>query len=209
MTAKKSLSLLFSLCCCIMLLQACGKSKLVTSWADSNQDGYHVDKVLVIAVFKDPITQKIYEDSFVSLLERAGAQAFPGSDHRLGANKPSPGAIKAALKATGATSILITHILSNTTDSYSIRPMDDYVSYFTYWDSASGYQSYVYDRNFAPAETIETRDERIAATLFAAHSVKPIWSAISENVNFEDRLRKDDKGLERLFIDDLKEKKLL
>jgi hypothetical protein len=193
----------------LLLLQGCGHSKLVTSWMNDSKPGYRLSKVLVIAVFKDPITRKIYENSFINLLKNVGVEAFPGSAYRLGSNEPNDEDIASALTKTGAGSILITHILSKTKSTYTVAPEVDYASYFTYWDSFYGYHSYVYEQTFAPAETIETRHERMAVTLFDADRGKPVWSAISESVNFEDRLRVDDEELEKLFINDLKEKQLL
>jgi len=203
--------LIIALLSCIpLLLQGCGHSRLVTSWMDESKPGYRLNKVLVIAVFKDPITLKIYENSFVHLLKNANIEAFPGSVYRLGSNEPDSEDIASALTKTGADSILITHILSNTKTTYTVAPMVDYASYYTtYWDSFYGYHSYVYEQTFAPAETIETRHERMAVTLFDAHGGKPVWSAISESVNFEDRLRLDDEELERLFINDMRKKQLL
>ena len=84
-----------------LLLQGCGKSKLVTSWVDDSKPEYHLSKVLVIAVFKDPITQGIYENSFVNLLTNAGVEAFPGSMYRLGPEEPHKEAIASALTKTG------------------------------------------------------------------------------------------------------------
>ncbi len=207
-TVKLSLIILL-LSCFTSLLQGCGKNKLVTSWVNDDNQGYHIKKVLVIAVFKDPVTQNIYETSFVSLLEKAGVQAFAGAKYRLGPDEPSQADIDSALSKTGAESILITHILSNTSKTYTVAPMVEYVSYFTYWDSVYGHSSSVYEQDFAPSETIEKRYERMAVTLFNKNVGKPVWSAVSQSVNFEDRLRVDDEELERLFINDLKAKKLL
>ena len=209
MNKNKLPLIITSLACLALLFQGCGKSKLITSWVDGNQPEYHLSKVLVIAVFKDPITQRIYENSFVNLLSNAGIEAFPGSMYRLGPDAPHKEAIASALTKTGASSILITHILSNTKSTYTVAPMIDYESYFTYWNSANEYHSYVYEQTFAPAETIETRHERMAVTLFDAGGDKPVWSAVSESVNFEDRLRVDDEELETLFINDMRKKKLL
>jgi hypothetical protein len=209
MTKCKFFLIIFALFCLPLLFQGCGHSKLVTSWMDNSKPEYRLSKVLVIAVFKDPITQRIYENSFVNLLKNAGVAAFPGSVYRLGPNEPNNEAIASALTETGAGSILITHILSKTKSTYTVAPMVDYSSYFTYWDSYYGYHSYVYEQTFAPAETIETRHERMAVTLFDADGGKAVWSAISESVNFEDILRVDDEELERLFINDMRKKQLL
>jgi hypothetical protein len=209
MTKTKLLLILTALSCLSLFLQGCGKSKLVTSWKDDTKPGYQLSKVLVIAVFKDPITQRIYENSFVNLLKNAGVEAFPGSAYRIGADEPDKNAIASALTKTEANSFLITHILSNTKSTYNVAPMVDYTSYITYWDSIYGYHRYVYEQTFAPSETIETRHERLAVTLFDAVSGTAIWSAISESTNFEDRLRVDDEELERLFINDMRKKQLL
>lgn len=209
MNKSRLIALLITFSCFALLFQGCGKSKIVTSWLDENKTEYQIEKVLVIAVFKDPITQKIYETSFVNLLKKAGVEAIPGSVYRLGPDEPHQNAITSALTQTGANSVLITHVLSNTTKTYTVAPMVDNVSYFSYWNSAYGYHSYVYEQTFSPAETIEKRHERMSVTLFDAATNKPVWSAISDSVNFEERLRIDDEELERLFINDMKKKKLL
>ncbi len=195
--------------CVAFLLQGCGKSKLISTWVSNSTTDYHIDKVLVIAIMQDPINRQIYEDSFVSLLQKSGAKAFAGSTYNLDTEKPTKDEIATAVSKTGASSILITHILSNTTDTYTVPPMDDYVAYFGSWSSVTGAHTYVYDRTFAPAETTEERDERMVVTLFASGGGKPIWSAVSNSVNLELRLRSDDENLEELFINSLKEKNLL
>ncbi len=197
------------LLCFMLIFQACAKSTIVTSWMDETGTDYRMDKVLVIAIFKDSISQKIYEKSFVDLLNKAGVQAFAGSSYKLGPDEPHQGAIDSALEQTEATSVLITHILSETTDSYTIAPMDYYVGYGGSYDSIHGFHTYVYERTFAPAETVEKRHERMAVTLLDGATEKPVWSAISESINLEERLQVDDKELERLFINDLKKKKIL
>ncbi len=200
-----SVSLLFL----VLLFQGCAKSKLVASSMDEARRGYHLEKVLVIAVFKDSTTQQIYENSFVDILEKAGIQAFAGSKYGLGPEKHRKEAIYAALEKSGATSVLITHVLSKTTKIINYPPVDEYVEYGGYWDSLHGYYSYIYEQAWLPGDTVEKKYERMEITLFDAGGGKPVWSARSESVDFEDMLRKDDEQLEKLFIDDLRKKKIL
>ncbi len=193
----------------ILFLQACAKSKLVTSWMDEARTGYHADKILVIAVFKDPVTQEIYENSFVDLLKSAGVQAVAGNKYDLGPGKPRKEAIDSALEKSGATSVLITHVLSETKKVTTTAPLDDYVMYGGYWDSFHRYYGYVYEQAWAPEDTVEKRYERREVTLFDVGGGKPVWSARSESVNLEGRLRADDEQLEGLFIADLRKRKIL
>ncbi len=192
------------------LFQGCGKSKLVTSWMDVARPQYKLEKVLVVAVFKDPVTQKIFERSFVQLFEKNGVRAVAGNSYGLtGQDEPHKQAIDTAVQKSGATSVLITHILSVTTNTYHDPGMDDYVVYGGYWDSVSGYHSYVYHQVWAAESTIEKRLERMEVTIYDTGDGKPVWSARSESVNLEERLKKDDEQLEALFIADLRKKDIL
>jgi len=193
----------------ICLLQACAKSKLVSSWMDEARTGYHTDKILVLGVFKDAITQEIYENSFVDLLKNAGVQAVAGNKYDLGPEKPRKEAIDSALEKSGATSVLITHVISETEKTITTSPADDYALYGGYWDSFHGYYGYVYEQVWGPADTVEKLYERREAILFDAAGGKPVWSARSESVDLEGRLRTDDEQLERLFVADLRKKKIL
>ncbi len=194
----------------VLLFFGCSKSTLVTSWEKSAHNAYQMKKVLVIAVFKDPITQSIYENSFVNLLKKSGVEAVAGNKYKLsGPDKPSKQAIDSVLEKSGATSLLITHVLSISTQTYHDPPMEDYVVYGGYWDSYYGYHSYVYHQIWAAETTTQQRYERMEVTLFDAASNAPVWSARSESVNLEDRLRRDDEELERLFIANLRKRNLL
>ena len=57
--------------------QACVKNRLTSSWVDQSFKGPVKGKILVIGIFKDPTTHKIFEDSFVESLVKAGADAIP------------------------------------------------------------------------------------------------------------------------------------
>lgn len=53
--------------------QACVKNRLTSSWVDQSFKGPVKGKILVIGIFKDPTTHKIFEDSFVESLVKAEA----------------------------------------------------------------------------------------------------------------------------------------
>ncbi len=106
----------------IPLFLGCSKSKLVTSWVKSDHSEYQLQKVLVIAVFKDPVTQAIYENSFVDLLQKSGVIAVAGNKYHLtGPDKPSKQAIDSALEKSGATSLLITQRRRRTGKTFHSR----------------------------------------------------------------------------------------
>jgi len=194
----------------VFLIFGCSKSRLITSWVKTDHNEYQLKKVLVIAVFKDAITQDIYEKSFVNLLQKSGVDAVAGNIYNItGPNKPSKQAIESALEKSGATSLLITHVLSITTKTYHEPPMEDSVVYGGYWDSYFGYHSYVHHQIWAAETTTQKRYERMEVTLFDVATNTLFWSARSQSINLEDRLRKDDEELERLFIEDLRKKHLL
>ncbi len=210
MTCKQTVIRTLFILAIIPLFLGCSKSKLVTSWVKADHGEYQLQKVLVIAVFKDPVTQAIYENSFVNLLQKSGVIAVAGNKYHLtGPDKPSKQAIDSALEKSGATSLLITHILSISTQTYHDPPMEDYVVYGGYWDSYYGYHSYVHHQIWAAETTTQKRYERMEVTLFDATGDTALWSVRSKSVNLEDRLRRDDEELEKLFIEDLRKNHFL
>lgn len=61
--------------CLMMLLESCSSSVLVDKWSDPLFDKTPLKKILVIAIRKDPIQRRIWEDAFVGEFSKNGVNA--------------------------------------------------------------------------------------------------------------------------------------
>ena len=60
-----------------LALAGCGTTELTNLWRDPDYHGPPIRNVLVVAMRRDAVTRRMWEDSFVDQLGRAGVQATP------------------------------------------------------------------------------------------------------------------------------------
>ncbi|WP_028585903.1 hypothetical protein [Desulfogranum mediterraneum] len=197
------LLLIIALCC-----QACASTTLTSSWINSGYQGPIKGPVFVLGVFKDPVAHKIYEDSFVAELEEAGLRAMPSYRYDLAAGQPTREALQQALNRSGASVLLITHLLAEKSSEYQFPEKHYALGGGISWDSGYGYYSVIYSEVWGGTEVDRTVDA-MEASLFEVHSGQRIWSARARSVNLDRFVRRDDEQLEKRFIQDLREHRLL
>ena len=192
-----------------VLTQGCAKSSLVSSWVDDSFHGTVPEPVLVVGVFNNPTTHKIYENSFVDNLTQAGVHALPSSKYAGATSQPGKKELAALIQQSGAQAVLITHFLSKTTVKEELPPLGETIFVFGYWDSLAGYQSVVEEQDFVEEQNVDKHIDLMEAVLFDVKTGKRIWAARSKSVNLDNFLRKDDNQLESLFIQSLRKHNLL
>jgi hypothetical protein len=200
---------IFSLITITCLCQACAKSALNYSWSDDSYKGPVKGMVLVIGVYKDPVAHKIYEDSFVAELQKAGVQAVPSYKYNIRTPQPSTKELQQVVKQADASTVLITHLLNEKSSSYQFPEKIYAYAGSMSWDEMSGYHSTVYAEVWGGNKSVDKTVDRMEAVMFDGKSGKHIWSARSKSVNLKKLLRNDDEQLESLFIKDLKSHHLL
>jgi uncharacterized membrane protein len=206
---KNSLRYVCSLFLLMILSQACAKNSLVSSQVDHSFAGPVTGTILVIGVFKDPTTHKIYEDSFVEEINKAGGKALPGSHYGLGQDSPDIKKLKQVMQESGASALLITHLIDEKKASEELRPMEEGQINAVYWDKAHQYHRLVYNLSWDPELTVTSKVDLMMASLFDWNSGSCVWSARSKSTNLDAYLRKNDEQLEDLFINDMKRHQLL
>ena len=90
--------------------QACVKNRLTSSWVDQSFKGPIKGKILVVGIFKDSTTHKIFEDSFVESLVKAGADAIPSYPYGQKYTRHSKDWLHQAIEQSGASFVLFTHL---------------------------------------------------------------------------------------------------
>ncbi len=200
---------LFCFLLIVGMCQACAPNRLTSSWTDASFNGPVKGTILVIGAFKDPIAQKIFEDSFVASLKKNGANAIPSYKYGLGSTKPSKEELRQIVKKSGASAFLITHVLSDIKSTEKFLTRHQVEAGYMYWDATDDYHENIVFERVVPGDVVTRDVEKMQASLFESESGKHIWSAWSESINFEDLLRKEDEQLEQLFIKDLQQQKIL
>lgn len=203
------LQLVLAVCISTVFLQGCAQNVLNYSWTDSEYHGPVQGPILVIGVFKDPTVRKIYEDSFVTGLQTTGITAVPSHQFDVQTTEPTTEDIRQIVKQTGASAVLITHLLSEDTKSFEFLSTRYAVGGAMTSGAVYGYHSVIYGATFGGSETIDKTTDRMAAVLFDVQSEKLIWSAHSKSVNLNSMVRTDDEKLEALFITDMKAHNIL
>ena len=142
-------------------------------------------------------------------LTDAGAKAI--SSYRYGqAGETLEGKkLESAVKTSGASFILFTHLLSEKHLSESLRPLEQGRVYMSAWDRIHGYHQAIYVYGWDEELTVDESVEYIETSLLDCSSGMQIWSARTRSHNLDDHLKKDDTQLEQLLIEDMKRNGLL
>lgn len=107
-------------CCSIILLESCSTSVLVDEWNDSSFHESPLNKILIIAIRKNPVQRRIWEDAFVRELSKKNVQAtssykwFPEA-------VPDTDEVIETVQKNGFDGILITRILQKETETHYVE----------------------------------------------------------------------------------------
>jgi len=183
--------------------QACVKNRLTSSWVDQSFKGPIKGTILVIGIFEDPITHKIFEDSFVASLVKAGADAVPSYPYGQEYARHSKEWLQAAVEKSGASFVLFSHLSSEKKHVDTVAPHGLILGGGTVGNSLEGYQSYVVEVTLEQGYTLTRTDDFIDVTLFDCQTEKPVWSSSSKSVDLNHFLRADDEQLDNLYIKDM------
>jgi hypothetical protein len=120
MNLYKKLIIAAVLCCLILLLESCSTSILVDEWNDSSFHESPLNKILIIAIRKNPIQRRIWEDAFVRELSKKNVQAT--SSYKIFPEAlPDTDQVIEMVQKNGFDGILITRILQKETDTHYVE----------------------------------------------------------------------------------------
>jgi hypothetical protein len=179
MKSNKCICVTLLLCCVIALMPSCSTSVLVHQWADASYTGPSLTSILIVAVRKDPVKRRVWEDAFAGELAKHGVNAV--QSYRLFSGAlPDSGQIVDAVAKSGFDGIIITRRLPK---AITTQYVNGYVSqeietkyserkqrFFTYYRDVE-HPGYVDTQNIA---------NRSIDVWTADSSSRMIWSAVSE-----------------------------
>ena len=110
--------------CLMILVESCSTSSLVDVWNDPSFHESPLKKIFVIAIRKDPVQRRIWEDAFVGELSKHGVQAT--SSYNLFPDLlPDTNQVIQTVQEKGFDGILVTRLLFDETKSHYV---DSYVT---------------------------------------------------------------------------------
>lgn len=191
-------------------MQACAKKNTLTSsWVDDSFARPIKGKILVLGVFKNPTTHKIYEDSFVASLVRAGVNAVPSYNYAQTYPRHTKGWLDMVVKESGASFVLMPHFINEKKDTDNFRAEGVILGGGMSFNSFGQEYSYIVEETFKPGFNETRTTDFIKVTLFDEKSDKPVWSAVSKSINFNPYYRAQDIQLDNVYIKDMKAHGLL
>jgi len=105
------------LCSLIVFIESCSTSSLVDVWNDPSYKEPPLKKIFVIAIRKDQVQRRIWEDAFVDELSKEGIKSTP-SYSLFRDMLPDTNQVIQLVQDIGFDGILITRILSSETESH-------------------------------------------------------------------------------------------
>jgi hypothetical protein len=156
----------------------CASSILVDIWHDPAMNAPSLEKVLIIAVRKDPSKRRIWEDAFTGELAKHGVAAtssyslFPDAP-------PDTNQVNATVQANGFEAVLVVLRLPQETSKQYVRGYSSTAQierYSTYWQRYITYYQEIEHPGYVDSQTVGIHAIDITTT---GNDGKLIWSATS------------------------------
>ena len=172
---------LYLLCCTLLLLSGCQTTEVLNTWSDETQP-YQFNKVLVMAVIKEPVYRDLLEQKLVTALKAEGIQAAAASSLYPDAGIMDEAMTDAAMKQAGADSVMVIRLV-DTRKEVVYTPGTVYVPGGYGGRYGYGYYGYYgggYSAISTPGYSTEYNIATVESTVFSAATNKRAWSTITE-----------------------------
>jgi hypothetical protein len=157
---------------CFCLTASCATTKMTHVWRDDTYRGA-IRKVVVIGIFKEPDTRKIFEDEFADRLRARGVDATASRKIASDAEMPDKDVVIRKIREFGADTVLVTRVVDMETVKTSV-PGQGYAvpSYYGYYGMYYGY-------SYRPGYTLQEGFAYLETNLYNVGDEKLIWSGRS------------------------------
>jgi len=158
---------------CFCLPASCATTKMTDVWRDDNYRGT-IRKVVVIGIFKEPDTRKIFEDEFAYRLKARGVDATASHKIVSAAELPDKDVVIGNIRKLGADAVLVTRVMdTETVKTYVPGQAYAVPTYYGYYGS---YYSYSYRPGYTETEGYAYTE----TNLYNVGDEKLIWSGRSK-----------------------------
>ncbi len=180
-----SVSRLGSILAFALLLTACASTQISDGWKDQSYSGPVLKQIMVIAIVKDTVEKRIFEDEFTGQLQNAGINAVSSYKYLSGNTMKAPKEeIVKAIEKTGADGVVVVKLKTIDKKDQYVPPNIDWVpgaSYYGYY----GYYGTSWDAIYTPSVNVTDKYVTLQSRLFAVEGAKLIWAADTVTKNPE------------------------
>jgi len=186
---------------CVCLTPSCATTKMTNVWRDENYRGT-IGKVVVLGIFKEPDTRKIFEDEFADRLRARGVDATASHKILSADDMPDKDVVIGKIRKQGADAILVTRVVDMETQKTHVPGKAYAVP--NYYNDYSPYYTYV----SRPGYTVQEGHADTETNLYGLGDEKLIWSGRS-NTKFSATRYELIQAFVKIMIDGLSEAKLI
>jgi len=161
----------------VVLLVACATTQIKAVWKDASYTG-RPQRVMVIAVAREPIYRRMFEDEFVLQLKARGTDAIASYSTLPDKSQDDQVAIAGMVKQLGADTVLVSRLVSKrSVRVYYPATISHRPYHYRTWPE---YYRHGYDLINAPGYSTEYEYALMETNLYNARNDKLIWAATTE-----------------------------
>ena len=168
------------LCCLMIMIESCSSSSLVDVWNDPSYHESPLKKIFIIAIRKDPVQRRIWEDAFVGEFSKRGVQAT-SSYHLFPDVLPDTNQIIQTIQEKGFDGILVTRLLLSETETHYVQSYVTREQRSRYNIFRKRYDTYYQNIQHPGYVESQTIDRRAIDVWVIRDDERMIWSATSNS----------------------------
>lgn len=165
----------------VIILIGCNSTKITNSWREPNKEVVldKLEKVLVVALFKDETSRHKAEDEMVSYLAGKGVESYNYLNENF--NKKNEEAIRQKIKADGFDGAVTMRLID--VEKEKIYTPGNIALYPTYYRNFSGYFYRNWSYYSEPGYYSTTKIYKVETNVYSIKEDKIIWSALTETTD--------------------------
>ncbi len=170
----------------LFALGGCAKTKLVSTWSKPEFKGPALKKILVVAVIRDKMKRRIYEDSLVKKLRDDGVFALASYTKMADLDEDKDvniARIKAIVKESGFDGVIGTILTSVDSSEQYIPASAVFVSGRGGAYGMYDYFGYSHSMVYQSGYTIENTTVKINVSVFSTKDGEMLWSGDTTSLN--------------------------
>ena len=165
----------------IVLFSACTSTKITSSWSEPNKTVVleKLNKVLVVALFKDETSRHIAEDQMAEYLHGKGVVSYNYLDTDF--NKANEELLRTKIKGDGFDGAITMRLVD--VDKEKIFMPGDILFYPNHYRNFSGYYFRSWNNYSTPGYYSTTKTYTIETNVYSIKEDKIIWSGLTKTTN--------------------------
>jgi hypothetical protein len=164
--------------CLMILIESCSYSTLIDVWNDPSYHEAPLKKILIIAIRKDPVQRRIWEDAFVEEFSKHGVEAT--SSYKLYPNSlPDTNQVIETVQGKGFDGILVNRLLHKETETHYEESYVSSEMKQRYNPFRNTYSTYYQDVQHAGRVDSQVVDRRAIEVWVIRDREQIIWGATS------------------------------